>query len=296
MKLRRLLIKKVNQINGKLKKFLPLIKSLQTFLLLFTGITGYASVKSSSFDIPIFLFLTATLFLTISGSTILNMYFDRDIDSKMKRTAHRPLPSGKIKPKEALSIGIIISLLGIICSFLLSPLYGLIILAGLFFDVIVYTIWLKRKTPWSILWGGISGGMPILAGRALALGRIDDIGILFAISILLWIPTHILTFSMIYYNDYHKAGIPTFPSVYGFKYTRLIIAFSSIGVSVSILLGFLSLGMSYGYMRLLLVLTIGFIGLSLITIIKKSEKMNFGLFKYASLYMLGAMLMIIIGG
>ncbi len=224
------------------------------------------------------------------------MYFDRDIDSKMKRTAHRPLPSGKIKPKEALALGIFFSVTGTLWAFLLSPLYGLIIFAGLFFDVFVYTVLLKRKTPWSVIWGGISGGMPILAGRALALGKIDWIGILFAVSILLWIPTHILTFSMIYYKDYHKAGIPTFPSIYGFRYTRLIIAISSIGASLSILFGFLSLGISWGYMRLLAILTVGFIGLAFMTIIKKSEKINFGLFKYASLYMLGAMLMLIIGG
>jgi protoheme IX farnesyltransferase len=284
------------KIKIKLKKFLPLIKSLQTALLLFTGITGYISAKCPVLNFSIFFPLMGTLFLTISGSTILNMYFDRDIDGKMERTAHRPLPSGQIKPKEALISGLFFSLAGIFWALSLSPLYGIIISAGLFFDVIVYTLLLKRKTPWSIIWGGVSGGMPILAGRALALGRIDWIGILFALSILLWIPTHILTFSMIYYKDYHKAGIPTFPSVYGFKYTRLIIAISSIGASFSILLGFLSLGMSWGYMRLLAILTVGFIGLAFMTIIKKSEKINFGLFKYASLYMLGAMLMLILGG
>ncbi len=280
----------------KIKLYLPLIKSLQTALLLFTGITGFMSAKCPVLNLKIFVSLIGSLFLTISGSTILNMYFDRDIDKKMPRTAHRPLASGKIKPSEALYLGLALSTVGLVWGALISLLYSFIVFLGIFFDVVVYTVWLKRRTPWSILWGGISGGMPILAGRVLATGKVDSIGILLALSILLWIPTHILTFSMIYYEDYHKAGIPTFPSVYGFEYTRYIIFISSIGTAVAVSLGFISLGMSWGYMRLLFVLTFGFIGLALFTLFKHSQKTNFGLFKYASLYMLGAMLMIILGG
>ena len=84
--------------------------------------------------------------------------------------------------------------------------------AGLFFDVVIYTLWLKRRTPWSIVWGGISGGMPILAGRVLAVGRIEWIGVVLALAVLFWIPTHILTFSMRYREDYANAGIPTIPA------------------------------------------------------------------------------------
>ena len=77
--------------------------------------------------------------------------------------------------------------------------------AGLFFDVVVYTIWLKRRSAWSIVWGGVSGGMPVLAGRALGLGRIDEVGILLALAVLFWVPTHILTFNLRYYDDYQQA-------------------------------------------------------------------------------------------
>ena len=280
----------------KIKLYLSLIKSLQTALLLFTGITGFMSAKCPVLNFKIFASLAGSLFLTISGSTILNMYFDRDIDKKMPRTSHRPLASGKIKPSEALYLGLFLSVLGLVWGALISFLYSFIVFLGIFFDVVVYTVWLKRRTPWSILWGGISGGMPILAGRALATGKVDSIGILLALSILLWIPTHILTFSMIYFEDYHKAGIPTFPAVYGFKYTRLIIFISSIGTAIAISLVLFSLGMSWGYLRLLSVLTVGLVGLALFSLFKHSQKTNFGLFKYASLYMLGAMLMIILGG
>ena len=137
--------------------------------------------------------------------------------------------------------------------------------------------------------------MPILAGRVLGTGEIDLIGVLFAIAILLWIPTHILTFSMRYFEDYRSAGVPTISSVYGNKNTQLIIAWSSFGAALSIGLVAFSLGLSWGYLRLLAVLAIGVIGLAMLSIFRPSEKINFGLFKYASMYMLGSMVMVILG-
>jgi len=223
------------------------------------------------------------------------MVIDRDIDTRMGRTAKRPLPAGKIKPKEAIIVGLSLSLAGILWAFSLSILYGLLIFSGLFFDVVVYSMWLKRRTPWSIVWGGIAGAMPIIAGRALGVGKVDFIGILLGLSILLWIPTHILTFSMKYYTDYAKAGIPTFPSVYGFQKTRLIIAVSSVGSALSVGIGITALGLSWGYLRLLAVFSTGLLGLVFLSIIKPSERVNMGLFKYASLFMLSSMLILISG-
>jgi protoheme IX farnesyltransferase len=177
----------------------------------------------------------------------------------------------------------------------MSIIFGIVVFAGLFIDVVIYTIWLKRKTAWSIVWGGISGGMPILAGRALGTGQIDTIGILFAIAILLWIPTHILTFSIKYFEDYKKAGVPTFPSTYGNHKTRVIIALSSLGAALAIAGVAYGIGLSWGYLRLFAVLTVGIVGLAGYSVYRPSENINFGLFKYASMYMLGSMIMVIIG-
>jgi protoheme IX farnesyltransferase len=282
-------------IKHKFKLYWPLIKSLQTALLLITGITGYISAKCPAKNVNEFVIMTVALFLTVSGSTILNMWYDRDIDAKMNRTKHRPLPSGELNPNEVLILGLIVSFVGLALAFSLSFIFGAVVFAGLFFDVVVYTIWLKRRTAWSIVWGGISGGMPILAGRALGLGHIDWIGILFSLAILLWIPTHILTFSMKYFEDYQAAGVPTFPSTYGNRKTRIIIALSSLGAAIAIATVAYGLGLSWGYLRLFAVLSIGILGLAATSVYKPSERVNFGLFKYASLYMLGSMIMIIIG-
>ena len=114
----------------------------------------------------------------------------------------------------------------------MAPLYGAIVFAGLFFDVVVYTIWLKRRTPYSIIIGGLAGGMPVLAGRALAVGQIDTVGVMLALGVLFWIPTHIMTFSMRHFDDYQTAGVPTFPAAYGFYATRVIIAVSSLAAAL----------------------------------------------------------------
>jgi protoheme IX farnesyltransferase len=222
------------------------------------------------------------------------MWYDRDIDAKMKRTCYRPLASGIVSSREVLNLGVILSILGVGFALLINPLYGLIVFLGIFFDVLIYTIWLKRRTCWSIIWGGLAGGMPILAGRTLAVGYIDWVGLLLAIGILFWIPTHIMTFSMRYYDDYQAAGIPTFPSRYSFSFTRLMIAISSVLTAVTIGLAAIGIGMTIGYLRLLIVLSFGLIFLAMMSLIRPSQKLNFGLFKYASLYMLSAMVLMVI--
>jgi heme o synthase len=280
----------------KIRSYWPLIKSLQTGLLVSTGLGGYMSARCPVFDLATLAGLLISLFASIGGSTILNMWWDRDIDAKMVRTQNRPLACGQIPPGEALRVGLALSLLGVGIATAMDALYGLVIFAGLFFDVVVYTIWLKRRTCWSIVWGGIAGGMPILAGRALGLGAIDWIGVMLSLSVLFWIPTHIMTFSMRYHNDYAAAGVPTFPSTYGFPVTRAIVAFSSIIAALLIGIAAYGVGMTWGYLRLLVVLSTGLLSLAAGSLIQPSERLNFGLFKYASLYMLSSMLLIVIYG
>jgi protoheme IX farnesyltransferase len=278
------------------RKYFPLIKSLQTALLLITGLAGYMSARCPVHNIPTVLGLTGSLLLSISGSTVLNMWYDRDIDAIMPRTSKRPLSTGETKPREALNFGLIISVIGIGWALLLDPLYGMIVFAGLFFDVVVYTIWLKRRTAWSIVWGGISGGMPVLAGRVLGTGQIDWVGITLALGVLFWIPTHILTFSMRYHDDYQKAKVPTFPSTYSFQTTRLIIAVSSVLAALALGGASYGVGLTWGFLRLLAVLSAGLFVLAVQSLRSPSERITFGLFKYASLYMLSAMLLMFLTG
>jgi protoheme IX farnesyltransferase len=284
----------MNTLTTKLRSYWPLIKSLQTGLLVITGSAGYMSARCPVFNLWTVGGLLITLFLSICGSTILNMWWDRDIDARMARTKNRPLASGQIETNEALRLGLFLSLLGVGLAVAMDALYGLIIFAGLFFDVVIYSMWLKRRTAWGILWGGISGGMPILAGRVLGNGGFDWIGITLALGILFWIPTHIMTFSMKYHQDYKAAEIPTFPSTYGFHATRIAIAVSSIFAALAMGAAAWGIGMTIGYMRILAVLSIGLLSLAAWSVFKPNERVNFGLFKYASLYMLSSMILMMV--
>lgn len=278
----------------KLKQYWPLIKSMQTALLTITGIAGYMSARCPFTHWTTMTGLVASLLLSISGSTVLNMWYDRDIDSVMNRTHHRPIASGVVSPKDALLLGLVLSVAGVSLATLFSPLYGLLVFGGIFFDVIVYTILLKRRTCWSILWGGIAGGMPILAGRALGMGYVDGIGILLALAVLFWIPTHILTFSMRYREDYAAAGIPTFPSTYGDQLTRLVIAVASV-LAAGVMGGAaVMIGVRQGTLHLLGILSGGLLVMALLMLLKPSSRLNFHLFKFASVYMLASMLLLAI--
>ncbi len=281
-------------IKDKARLYWTLIKSLQTGLLLATGLAGFLTIRCPITNWQTLLSLAGSLFLAISGSTILNMWHDRDLDTQMQRTALRPIPSGEISPTEALWLGLGLSTAGIGWALVLDWQYGGIVFAGLFFDVVVYTIWLKRRTPWSILWGGISGGMPILAGRALGAGQIDWVGLLLALAVLFWIPTHIMTFSVRYFDDYQRAKIPTFPAVYGLQTTRWVIAISSLLAALSIAAASIGVGITWGYLRVLIVLSVGLLILALGSLTRPSERVNFGLFKYASVYMLSAMFLLVL--
>ena len=277
--------------SNKIRLYWILIKSLQTGLLLVTGFAGYMTARCPVFNLGQLLSLGGSLFLAISGSTILNMWYDRDIDARMQRTCRRPLPSGKVTPGEAFGLGLVLSATGVLWAAALMPLFGAVVFTGLFADVVIYTIWLKRRTAWSILWGGISGGMPVLAGRVIGLGHIDWVGVALCLAVLFWIPTHILTFNMRYFEDYQRAGIPTFPGVYGFKTTRLVIGVSSLLAAGAMGAAAVGFGMAVGYLRVIAVLSAGLLLLAYGIVFRPSERVNFGLFKYASLYMFGAMIL-----
>jgi len=276
---------------SKIARFWPLIKPSQTGLLLATGIAGYMSAHTAP-NFSLLLMMSASLFLAIGGSTIMNMWHDRDIDAKMKRTQKRPAASGELTRDEVFRVGMAVSILGVGWAVAVDALYGFIVFLGWFFDAVVYTLWLKRRTCWSIVWGGISGAMPILAGRVLAVGEIEIIGLLLAAAILFWIPTHTLTFSIKFADDYRAAGVPTFPSTYGLEVTRAVIALSSIIAAASIGVAGVMIGVQAGVLRLLIVLSSGLLLLSFATIFRPSERVNFSLFKYASLYMLISMILL----
>lgn len=289
--------KRLNErIRLKLQAYWELTKSKQTFLLLITGWAGYGSAGHLVTDWVTLVSLLGSLYLAICGSTVLNMYVDRDIDARMPRTIKRPLPAGVLRPREALVFGSLISLVGIAWAFTLSSLFGLVIAAGLFFHAVVYTMWLKRKTPFSVIPGGVSGGMPVLAGRVLGTGSIDIVGVLLALAVLLWIPIHILTFAMRYAKDYNLANVPTFPAIYGEDKTRLVLAGSTVLTGLAMMLAVFLNGVRGPYLFASIFSVAVLIVMAVLCSAFPSPKKNFLLFKAASIYMLASMLLVGLAG
>ncbi len=280
----------------RLKLYWSLIKDLQTGLLLVTAAAGYLSGCCTNWQSGSLFSLLGSLFLAVGGCTILNMVVDRDIDACMERTRWRPLPSGQIAPAEALGLGLVCAAAGVGWAFSIYPLFGAVVLAGLFLDGVIYTLWLKRRSAFSIFWGGLSGGMPVLAGRVLAVGGVDEVGLLLMAGVLLWIPTHIMTFNIKYSADYRAAGIPTFPAIFGVRLTRWVIAGSTLLAESTLFAAGQLLRLPPGLTAGLAALGGLLLALAAIGLVRPGRAMNFALYKGASIYMLLAMLLIIVGG
>jgi protoheme IX farnesyltransferase len=274
----------------------PLIKSRQTFLLTLTGTAGYLCRLSPPLDWMLFSGLVVSLLLTISGCTVFNMLFDRDIDRKMVRTRLRPLATGQVSPSTAMIMGSVLTITGLLLAGALSRLYFGILLVGIGLNVLVYTLWLKRRSAWSILWGGLAGGMPILAGNALEVGRIDTLGVLLALVIVCWIPSHNLTLSTLYQADYLEAGIPTFITNYGATAVKLLVTCSSLLVALLIMLVSTQLGFSKLVLAFMFATSLGLVGLSVFSWTNSSQKLTAFMYKYSSLYMLVSMLVLSFSG
>ena len=276
----------------KIRGFWALIKSRQTLLLLATGLAGYLSARPEGATLLAIVLILFSLFAAVSGTTALNMLIDRDIDARMKRTTWRPLPSGILTPFEAATFGTVLVVVGLGVAFRIRPLFGIVIAAGVFLDLVVYTLWLKRRSAWAIIFGGISGGMPILAGRALVTGRVDGLGLLLTLSVLLWIPTHIMTFSIKYADDYRRADIPTWPSVYGFGSARRFMALANAVRGIALVAAGYLLNICPYSLALLALSGVITLALSLWAVLRPSDKINHRLFKFASIHMLGSMVLI----
>ncbi len=278
-----------------LRDLVALTKPRQTLLLLITGICAYALTLPGAIRWGELGLGTLALLAAIAGCTALNMVVDRDIDAIMRRTARRPLAAGHLPLSVAVAFGVSLSTAGLALAWALQPLFGLLVTAGFVLDFGVYTLWLKRRTAASILWGGLSGGMPALAGRSLALGHVDAIGVLLALAVLLWIPAHILSLSTRHADDYARAGVPVWPNVYGLRATyRLIAGATMLNVAVLQLAGFL-LRLGPAVLAALGAFGAALLVLALVAWARPSDGNTWRLFKFASVYMLISFALLTLG-
>jgi protoheme IX farnesyltransferase len=188
-------------------------------LLLVTTIAPMYVAGSPSWQLVVAVFIGG--YLMAGGANAVNMYMDRDIDDRMARTRLRPIPSGRMHPREVLAFGV---LLATTATFLFAQvanvLTAALALAGFYFYVFVYTRWLKRSTPQNIVIGGAAGAFPPLVGWAAVTNRVDLLGVYLFLIIFYWTPPHFWALALLKQKDYGKAGVPMAPLVWGETETK----------------------------------------------------------------------------
>ncbi|HZY91349.1 MAG TPA: heme o synthase [Thermoplasmata archaeon] len=167
--------------------------------------------------------------LASAGSAMLNHYLDRDLDARMRRTRGRPLPSERIGASGGVALGGLLLLgVGIAgASVLLNPLTGFSIFLGGLTYVVVYTIWLKRRSSWNIVIGGFAGSAPALAGSAAALGYWTPGVLALALLVFLWTPPHFWSLALLLRADYEAVGLPMLPRMDDPKFSGRVVVLSA---------------------------------------------------------------------
>jgi protoheme IX farnesyltransferase len=185
------------------------------------------------------------LLVTLIGGTLaaasaqtINCIYDRDIDYEMERTRHRPLPAGKVQPRDALIFAIALAGLSFtLLTVFANLLAAALAFAGIIFYVLVYTHWLKRHSTQNIVIGGAAGAVPALVGWAAVTGTLNPTAWLIFAIVFLWTPPHFWALALMIRDDYAKVGIPMLPVIVGDKETvRQIWLYSVITVTATILL------------------------------------------------------------
>ena len=205
---------------------------------LITATSVAAALAAGQHDPPRLVVLAAAALLSSSGASALNHWLDRDIDARMARTCTRPLPGGRIAPSVALGLGTGLVLLPFAAVRTLGIGAALYLLAGAVTYAGVYTAWLKRRTPYSIVWGGASGSFAALAGWQTAASTLRPAPLVLAGVLFLWTPSHFWSFAIARDRDYRAAGVPTLAAVAGVERAGRAVAASAAGlVAWSLLLG-----------------------------------------------------------
>lgn len=193
------------------------------------------------------LFILIAGTLASMGSSALNHYYDRDIDSMMLRTSKRPIPSGRMKAGSALAYGLILSAASVaLAYFTLNPIATGFIALGIFFYVIIYTLWLKRINASNIVIGGFAGSCASYAGWSAATGSLDLLGFLVGLLVFIWTPSHFWCLAIKSKEEYASARIPMLPVLVGESVAAKYVLINTLFlVPYSIMLYFFGLGLLY---------------------------------------------------
>lgn len=273
---------------GRVADYVALMKPGIILLLI---VTEYCAMVLAAGGLPPFVPSVAAvigLILSSGGANALNMWYDQDIDRVMERTKDRPLPMGRLRPVEALVFGLLLQATSLAVLLVwVNGLAALLSFAGFLYYVLIYTIWLKRRTPQNIVIGGAAGAFPPLVGWAAVTGHLALPALLLFLVIFLWTPPHFWALALYKQEDYRRASIPMLPVVAGPRATkRQMFTYAVLLAAVSVLL-YLTGRVGVVYLGLAIGLGLGFILLTLLCLAEREPGVVWAkrTFRYSLLYL-----------
>ena len=274
---------------ARVRDYVDLLKPRVMSLVVFTGLVGVMIAPAHIHPFAAFLAVVA-IALGSGAAGCINMWYERDLDALMARTANRPLPAGRVAPDDALGLGILLSIFSLLLMATATNYVATALLAAaILFYVFIYTIWLKRRTPQNIVIGGAAGAFPPMIGWAAVTGNVSAVGIALFLLIFLWTPPHFWALALYRSDDYRRAGVPMLPVVAGPRATKLqMLVYTLVVVPVALaptLLG--AVGWLYGAVAV--ALSAGFIGHAIAVWRAPDDRRGHGaakrMFKFSLLYL-----------
>jgi protoheme IX farnesyltransferase len=256
---------------------------VQSLLLLTTVASMYVAGDPS----PVLVALTCLGgSLSAGAAGAINHYVDRDIDARMSRTATRPLPAGRIRPRSALVFGCALAALSVLELWIaVNPLAAALSFSGFLGYVFVYTLWLKRRTPQNIVIGGAAGAVPPLVGWAAVRGSLSGTAVFLFFIVFFWTPPHFWALSLLMKDDYSRAGVPMLPVVRGEAETRRQILLYAVLLYAVTQLPFCAGGFGGVYLAASLTLGIAFIALAAVLYRVADRRSALRVYLYSLLYL-----------
>ncbi|MGH7741307.1 MAG: heme o synthase [Candidatus Eiseniibacteriota bacterium] len=220
----------------RLRAYVELTKPRISLLVVMTAVPALLLAARGFPGARVFFGTLLGTVLASGSAASFNMYFDRDLDARMRRTAARPLPAGVLPPASALGLGFTLAALAwltlVLCG---NVLAALIALVSIFYYAVVYTVWLKRRTPQNIVIGGAAGASAPLIAWAAVTGTLGAPALLMFAIIFLWTPPHFWALSLYRRDDYQRAGLPMLPVTHGEEETRRqILSYSVVLVAATL--------------------------------------------------------------
>lgn len=238
-----------------LRDYVTLTKPRIISLLLVTTLVPMIVAARGWPDSWVVLWTMVGGYLMAGGANAVNMFLDRDIDARMKRTALRPIPSGRMTPGHVLGFGVLLGITAfLIFAAGVNLLSAVLAAGGYFFYIFIYTRWLKRTSPQNIVIGGAAGAFPPLVGWAAATGQVTLTAVYLFLIVFFWTPPHFWALALVKQKEYGSVGVPMAPNVWGEQktlrqmliYTVVLIVLSVVPVSYG------GLGLVYGALALAL--------------------------------------------